>query len=632
MDTVDHDVDRGSPGDSTGMYPSIMNQEALPEEEEKMDEMKITSPQISERHQTVKDLSVEEEEEEDANAEVEEDPPGRSGDDHIENPLTTINIDATNGATQPQRPQPLSPSPSTNHSNVSECATTYSIIMACITTSYTAFDSALFAYDAYSTDEKVYKFWGVIILPMSTTAMAISFALKPRRNGWKYKTLLLLQYALFTFVPEFLAIVGDDFATRQVIMSSGRSLFYLAFLKVGMMSRSHMANLSDEDLSKFLTNDVIMGGVLMGLGQLAFLMFGSVQCDGNAGNWRKCNRTLVSQTSLSAMVTLLTIIKILSGVVPKRILDNHVISPKKVFAMDLNTEQAVQAFGLLIAAGCALYPLGNYGAEGDFRSQSERYASYIVPSIGGFCLVLTAVWKMVVIRGEMRLEAEAEETGQLHQGSSSSPSSPSSDVVTLVEGSPFWFYGGVMATTYQSAVTVAVAVTMDEFFYKTLSTVSLPIVILIYIGSIFDLPRRMSPKDMWKLRLHFISFAFISEMAWAMYEFRQGNFSGVILHFARLTAEALVFHLGLKLRAAVGRLPDEDLETFLVDTIFKGGLQTLFSILFLTFRTTKCMFEEGSVAECSNASWCSTMISLYLILWWGMKLVQGSVRSEVRTS
>ena len=137
---------------------------------------------------------------------------------------------------------------------------------------------------------------------------------------------------------------------------------------------------------------------------------------------------------------------------------------------------------------------------------------------------------------------------------------------------------------------------------------------------------------MWKLRLHFISFAFISEMAWAMYEFRQGNFSGVILHFARLTAEALVFHLGLKLRAAVGRLPDEDLETFLVDTIFKGGLQTLFSILFLTFRTTKCMFEEGSVAECSNASWCSTMISLYLILWWGMKLVQGSVRSEVRTS
>ena len=105
-----------------------------------------------------------------------------------------------------------------------------------------------------------------------------------------------------------------------------------------------------------------------------------------------------------------------------------------------------------------------------------------------------------------------------------------------------------------------------------------------------------------------------------------------ILHFVRLAALTVIFHFGLKLRAAVGGLPDEDLETFLVDTLFKGGFPTGFSILFLTFRTTKCMFEEGSVAECSNASWCSTMISLYLILWWGMKLVQGSVRSEVRTS
>ena len=91
-----------------------------------------------------------------------------------------------------------------------------------------------------------------------------------------------------------------------------------------------------------------------------------------------------------------------------------------------------------------------------------------------------------------------------------------------------------------------------------------------------------------------------------------------------------LIHLALKIRAAVGRLPDKDLEIFLVDTLFKGGLQTLFSILFLTFRTTKCMFEEGSVAECRNTSWCSMMISVYLLVWWWTKLVQGSVRSEWR--
>ena len=222
------------------------------------------------------------------------------------------------------------------------------------------------------------------------------------------------------------------------------------------------------------------------------------------------------------------------------------------------------------------------------------------------------------------MRREAEETGQLDQGESSLDG-------TLVEGSSFWIYIGVLATTYESAVCVAAALTLDGF-YKTLSSASLPIVGLIYLASVYSQPRRRSPKDMWKLRLHFTSFASISEMAYAVKNVREGYFGQVVLHFVRLAAQTLAFHFALKLRAAVGRLPDKDLQTFLVDTLFKGGFPTGFSILFLTFRTTKCMFEEGSVAECSNASWCSTMISLYLILWWGMKLVQGSVRSEVRTS
>ena len=55
----------------------------------------------------------------------------------------------------------------------------------------------------------------------------------------------------------------------------------------------------------------------------------------------------------------------------------------------------------------------------------------------------------------------------------------------------------------------------------------------------------------------------------------------------------VLFHFGLQLRAAIGRLPDEDLERFLIDVVLKGGLETLFSILFLLFRTTKCAFEIG---------------------------------------
>ena len=291
--------------------------------------------------------------------------------------------------------------------------------MACITTGY----PALYVYFAKTDDadeqEKILKFWTWIIYPMSVAAMVISFGLKPRRDDLPYKIFLFLQYFIFTYVSQFSSLVGQNLETDAIIQSTLQaSLLWPLLLAAGMKCRSHIAHLSDEDLSKFLTNDVIMKGMLVGLGQLAFLMFASIQCDGKTDDWRQCNRTLFSQAGLSGMVALFTTIKLASGVAPKRILDKHIISPKKVLAMDLNAEEAVQAFGLLIAARCALYPLGNYGAGGDFGDDAEQNAAYIVPSIGGGSLLLTAVWKLVVIRGEMRREAE--ETGHLHQDESSS--------------------------------------------------------------------------------------------------------------------------------------------------------------------------------------------------------------------
>ena len=146
---------------------------------------------------------------------------------------------------------------------------------------------------------------------------------------------------------------------------------------------------------------------------------------------------------------------------------------------------------------------------------AERNTAFIVPSIGGFCLLLTAVWKSFVIRGEMKREAE--ETGNLHDESSSSSTDG-----TLVEGSSLWFYIGVLATTYETSIAIVPTVSVDEP-YLTLSRASVSIVVLLYDVSLLCQPRRRSPKDMWKLRLHFFSFAVIGEMAWAVYEFREGG-------------------------------------------------------------------------------------------------------------
>ncbi|GMI18350.1 hypothetical protein TrLO_g7895 [Triparma laevis f. longispina] len=155
---------------------------------------------------------------------------------------------------------------------------------------------------------------------------------------------------------------------------------------------------------------------------LAFLMFASIQCENsNSDDWRQCNRTLISQTGLSFMIALYAIIKILSGVVPEHILEKHVFSMKKVVAMKMNAEESVQAFGLAIAICCALFSLGGYGANGNFGNDEEKYTAYAVPSFGAGCLFLTAVWKMIAIRGELKRGKEDSE--QLRQGESSSSSS-----------------------------------------------------------------------------------------------------------------------------------------------------------------------------------------------------------------
>ena len=64
-----------------------------------------------------------------------------------------------------------------------------------------------------------------------------------------------------------------------MISFSGASIFVLA---VGMRFRARVAKLSDADLESFLSNEVIKGGLIVGLGQLLFLAFASIQCESEA--------------------------------------------------------------------------------------------------------------------------------------------------------------------------------------------------------------------------------------------------------------------------------------------------------------------------------------------------------------
>ena len=155
----------------------------------------------------------------------------------------------------------------------------------------------------------------------------------------------------------------------------------------------------------------------------------------------------------------------------------------------------------------------------------------------------------------------------------------------------------------------------------------LPLVGFLYLGSFFARPRKRDKGTMQFLRLHFISFAWVGEILYILYELNRGIISAALVHFLTLCLYTVLFHYSLQLRASIGRLPDKDLSAFLVEVFFMGGLRTLASVLFITFRTCKCGHEVG-IRNCETNTQAAMFISNYLLGWWVLKLVHGSIEEE----
>ena len=152
----------------------------------------------------------------------------------------------------------------------------------------------------------------------------------------------------------------------------------------------------------------------------------------------------------------------------------------------------------------------------------------------------------------------------------------------------------------------------------------LPIAIILYVVSISAQPRRRSKSYMIFLRVHFTSFCWLSFSALAT--FLPSFIPMLLLLTAGLT---LLFHYGLKLRASIDRLPDKDLSEFLVETLFKGSVKASATVLFILFRSAKCMIENN-LEQCSTNTRCASFVSIFLLFQWYVKLVHGSIRQEWR--
>ncbi|GMH70022.1 hypothetical protein TL16_g05304 [Triparma laevis f. inornata] len=175
---------------------------------------------------------------------------------------------------------------------------------------------------------------------------------------------------------------------------------------------------------------------------------------------------------------------------------------KKVAAMELNTEERVQGVGLLIAALCTVNLLGSYGAEGKYISDIEKLGNLTIGVLGSGCLIVTALWKLAVIKGEMQQEdspdiTDTDETDETDENEDATQ--------PFTEASTVWYNISLVLSMIQPLISIMGALTLNDAFFS-LSLFALPFTTLAFTAGFFCQQQRHHPEHMWKLRLHGIFF------------------------------------------------------------------------------------------------------------------------------
>ena len=175
---------------------------------------------------------------------------------------------------------------------MTQCSIVYSFLTFLITSAYTTL-SVRFAMVGKI---KLVKFYSWILIPIGTTALVLSFALQPRLNTKSHLAFLALQFSTSTWLCEWLTVVGFEWDGHQIFLAVIRSCGWAVTLVLGLKVRARIARLPDKDLSTFLVDKVFTEGFLVGIGQLIFLVFSSIQCDtatmAAGEGWMQCRRTL----------------------------------------------------------------------------------------------------------------------------------------------------------------------------------------------------------------------------------------------------------------------------------------------------------------------------------------------------
>ena len=259
---------------------------------------------------------------------------------------------------------------------------------------------------------------------------------------------------------------------------------------------------------------------------------------------------------------------------------------------------------LLTAAGCGTFLF----CLMDDASGSS-FALIVTLGIGGGCSMLAVLFITIVA-----LFAGG--------GNANEPTTEIQGTPTCVtEVADFWFKSIVVVTAVYVLLYLGYAMDPSSDYgpWWKVADFLLPFVALGYIDGFFMKPRRNDPRHRRKLNLHFIACFVLSPLLAAIGLFVSEWYTSTVITLIRIPFNFLGFKMGLKLREYVGKLPDIELERYLIDVIMKKGSTLLLTSSFFMFEIVSCQLEEDDPGLCENTSSAAVYLSIFLI---GISIIQ----------
>lgn len=103
------------------------------------------------------------------------------------------------------------------------------------------------------------------------------------------------------------------------------------------------------------------------------------------------------------------------------------------------------------------------------------------------------------------------------------------------------------------------------------------------------------------------------------------------LNLVRALVWCILMKCGLKARARIAALRDDELSKFFLDSMMGSAFKSMTGVLFVMFRALNCVTEGNSILTCHNTVLCSTFISLYFVLFTMTKMAVGGMCEEQKT-